>query len=107
LPAIDTGARLENVVFLHLRREHGRLLQGEIAYSLTASGREVDFVVGDLFEQRAARRVWLCLGRPVLGASGPGASETQSVFCPAARRPSSRTARGAVLPRRWTKDVLE
>jgi len=44
-------------VFLHLRREHGRLLQGEIAYSLTASGREVDFVVGDLFEQRAARLV--------------------------------------------------
>jgi hypothetical protein len=60
LPAIDTGARLENVVFLHLRREHGRLLQGEIAYSLTASGREVDFVVGDLFEQRAARLVQAC-----------------------------------------------
>jgi len=55
--AVDTGARLENVVFLHLRRAHGRLLQGEIAYYLTASGREVDFVVGDLFEQRAGRLV--------------------------------------------------
>ena len=76
MPAIDTGARLENVVFLHLRREHGRLLQGEIAYSLTASGREVDFVVGDLLDQRAARRVWLCLGRPVLGTAGPRVSDS-------------------------------
>ncbi len=58
--AVDTGARLENVVYLHLRREHGRLLQGEIAYYLTASGREVDFVVGDLFEQRAGRLVQSC-----------------------------------------------
>ena len=58
--AVDTGARLENVVFLQLRREHGRLLQGEIAYYLTASGREVDFVVGDLFEQRAGRLVQAC-----------------------------------------------
>jgi hypothetical protein len=58
--AVDTGARLENAVFLHLRREHGRLLQGEIAYYLTASGREVDFAVGDLFEQRAGRLVQAC-----------------------------------------------
>lgn len=58
--AVDTGARLENVVFLHLRRQHGRLLQGEIAYYVTASGKEVDFVVGDLFEQRAGRLVQAC-----------------------------------------------
>jgi hypothetical protein len=58
--AVDIGARLENAVFLHLRRHHGRLLQGEIAYYLTASGREVDFVVGDLFEQRAGRLVQVC-----------------------------------------------
>ena len=58
--AVDTGARLENVVFLHLRREHGRLLHCEIAYYLTAAGREVDFVVGDLSEQRAGRLVQAC-----------------------------------------------
>jgi hypothetical protein len=58
--AVDTGARLENAVFLHLRRQHGRLLQGEVAYYLTASGREVDFVVGDLYEQRAGRLVQAC-----------------------------------------------
>ena len=48
------------MVFLHPRRQHSRLLQGEIAYYLTASGREVDFVVGDLFEQRAGRLVQAC-----------------------------------------------
>ncbi len=55
--AADVGARLENVVFLHLRRLHGRLLQGEVSYYLTASGREVDFAVGDLHEQRVNRLV--------------------------------------------------
>ena len=58
--AADTGARLENAVYLHLRRQHGRLLQGEVAYYLTASGREVDFVVGDMYESRAGRLVQAC-----------------------------------------------
>jgi predicted AAA+ superfamily ATPase len=58
--ATDVGARLENAVFLELRRRHGRLLQGQVSYYLTASGREVDFVVGDLFEQRAGRLVQVC-----------------------------------------------
>ena len=58
--ATDVGARLENTVFLELRRRHGRLLQGQVSYYLTASGREVDFVVGDLFEQRAGRLVQVC-----------------------------------------------
>jgi uncharacterized protein len=60
LTATDVGARLENAVFLELRRRHGRLLQGQVSYYLTASGREVDFVVGDIFEQRAVRLVQAC-----------------------------------------------
>jgi predicted AAA+ superfamily ATPase len=58
--ATDLGARLENAVFLELRRRHGRLLRGEVCYYLTNSGREVDFVVGDVFEQRAGRLVQSC-----------------------------------------------
>jgi predicted AAA+ superfamily ATPase len=58
--ATDVGARLENAIFLELRRRHGRLLQGQVSYYLTASGREVDFVVGDVFEQRAGRLVQAC-----------------------------------------------
>lgn len=60
LTATDVGARLENAVFLELRRRHGRLLQGQVSYYLTASGREVDFVVGDVFEQRVGRLVQAC-----------------------------------------------
>jgi hypothetical protein len=59
--ATDVGARLENAVFLELRRRHGRLLQGQVSYYTTASGREVDFVVGDVFEQRAGRLVQSCV----------------------------------------------
>lgn len=58
--AADVGARLENAVFLELRRRHGRLLQGQVSYYLTDSGREVDFVVGDVFHQRAGRLVQAC-----------------------------------------------
>ena len=58
--AADAGARLENAVFLQLRRRQGRLLQGQVSYYLTASGHEVDFVVGDVFEQRAGRLVQSC-----------------------------------------------
>jgi uncharacterized protein len=60
LTATDVGARLENAVFLELRRRHGRLVLGQISYYLTASGHEVDFVVGDIFEQRAGRLVQAC-----------------------------------------------
>jgi predicted AAA+ superfamily ATPase len=58
--ATNVGARLENAVFLELRRRHGRLVQGQVSYYLTASGREVDFVVGDIFEGRAGRLVQAC-----------------------------------------------
>jgi predicted AAA+ superfamily ATPase len=58
--ATDLGARLENAVFLELRRRHGRLLQGQVSYYRTLSGREVDFVIGDVFEQRAGRLVQAC-----------------------------------------------
>ena len=58
--AVDLGARLETAVFLELRRRYGRLLQGQIAYYRTSSGREVDFVVGDLFSRKAARLVQAC-----------------------------------------------
>ena len=46
--------------FSSFRRRHGRLLQGQVSYYLTASGHEVDFVVGDLFEQRAGSLVQVC-----------------------------------------------
>ena len=58
--ATDLGARLENAVFLELRRRHGRLLRGEVCYYLTRAGREVDFVVGDVFEHKAGRLVQAC-----------------------------------------------
>jgi len=58
--AVDLGARLETAVFLELRRRYGRLLQGQISYYRTSSGREVDFVVGDLFSRKAARLVQAC-----------------------------------------------
>jgi predicted AAA+ superfamily ATPase len=58
--ATDVDARLENAVFLELRRRHGRLLQGQVSYYLTRSGHEVDFVVGDLFDQRAGRLLQAC-----------------------------------------------
>lgn len=58
--ATDVGARLENAVFLELRRRNGRLLQGQVSYYLTSSGHEVDFVVGDLFDQRAGRLLQVC-----------------------------------------------
>lgn len=58
--ATDLGARLENAVFLELRRRHGRLLRGEVCYYLTKSSHEVDFVVGDVFEQKAGRLVQAC-----------------------------------------------
>ncbi|MEN8150292.1 MAG: ATP-binding protein [Planctomycetota bacterium] len=48
--AADRGARLENLVFLHLRRSGHRP-----EYYLTKSGREVDFVVTP--EGRGARRL--------------------------------------------------
>jgi predicted AAA+ superfamily ATPase len=51
---------LETAVFLELRRRHGRLLQGQIAYYRTSSGREVDFAVGDPFSRQAARLVQAC-----------------------------------------------
>jgi hypothetical protein len=58
--ATDVGARLENAVFLALRRRHGRSIHGEVSYYITASGREVDFVVGDVFQGRALRLVQAC-----------------------------------------------
>src|SRR5690606_22190950 len=55
--ARDLGARLENAVFLELRRRHGRLLQGQVSYYLTASGRGVDVVGGEGFGARVGRLV--------------------------------------------------
>jgi predicted AAA+ superfamily ATPase len=46
----DVGPRLENAVYLQLRRRRHGLLEGGISYYMTAGGREVDFVVGDPFE---------------------------------------------------------
>lgn len=43
--AQNTGALLEDFVYLELRRRRGRLAEDTIAYHRTASGFEVDFVV--------------------------------------------------------------
>ncbi|MHB0980623.1 MAG: ATP-binding protein [Thermoleophilia bacterium] len=58
--ATDLGARLENAVYLELRRRFGRAREGAISYYLTADGREVDFVVGDAAYSEATELVQVC-----------------------------------------------
>lgn len=72
LTATDVGARLENAVFLALRRHHGRMIHGEVSYYITGTGREVDFVVGDVSQERATRLVQACVD-----LSAPGVRELE------------------------------
>lgn len=58
--AVDTGARLENLVYLELRRRIGRAYDGAISYYTTASGKEVDFVLGDPDEGVAQHLIQVC-----------------------------------------------
>jgi predicted AAA+ superfamily ATPase len=74
--ATDSEARLENAVFMELRRRHGRLLQGQVSYYLTNSGRKVDFVVGDVFDGRAGRLVQVCAS---LDAPGTRKREIEAI----------------------------
>jgi len=55
--ATDLGARLETAVYVELRRRAGRLMAGQISFHTTASGYEIDFVVGDPLERRVAELV--------------------------------------------------
>lgn len=55
--ATDLGARLETAVFVEFRRRAGRLMAGQISFYVTASGHEIDFVVGDPVERRVAELV--------------------------------------------------
>jgi len=58
--ATDRGARLENMVYLELRRRLQRVYEGSISYYLTASGREVDFILGDPDQGRAEQLIQVC-----------------------------------------------
>lgn len=58
--ARNTGAQLEDLVYLELRRQRGRLADETIAYHRTDSGREVDFVVEPLLEGESLMLMQVC-----------------------------------------------
>ncbi len=58
--AVDRGARLENAIYLELRRRYGSNSEGEISYHRTASGREIDFVVGNTVDGSVRQAVQVC-----------------------------------------------
>ncbi len=58
----NLGARLENAVYLELRRRSVILRQGSISYYMTDYGHEVDFVIGDSDMGTANRLVQVCTG---------------------------------------------
>ena len=54
-PSEDVGQRLEDVVYLELRRRHAQRRTGAIASLKTVkSGFEVDFIVGDALSQKGS-----------------------------------------------------
>ena len=57
---VDLGARLENAVYLELRRRYGDRADGEISYHKTASNREIDFVVGNQTDGSVQKVVQVC-----------------------------------------------
>ncbi len=63
-PAVSAnlGARLENAVYLELRRRSTIRRQGTISYYMTDYGHEVDFVIGDSDMGTAKRLVQVCAG---------------------------------------------
>jgi predicted AAA+ superfamily ATPase len=58
--AVDYGVRLENMVYLELRRRLTADFDGAISYYTTAAGREVDFVVGDPDEGSVKQLIQVC-----------------------------------------------
>ncbi|MBW2737074.1 MAG: ATP-binding protein, partial [Deltaproteobacteria bacterium] len=58
--ATNTGALLENAVYLELRRQYGRLADKAISYHRTPSGFEVDFVVDAIGQQAPPKLVQVC-----------------------------------------------
>jgi predicted AAA+ superfamily ATPase len=55
--AESLGARLETAVYLELRRRVRGRRAGAVSYYVTRSGREVDFVLGDVDEGRATELI--------------------------------------------------
>ena len=64
--ARNLGARLENTVYLELRRRIGRRASNAVAYYKTRSGREVDFAVDPVTPEGRLRLIQSCaaLGDP-------------------------------------------
>jgi predicted AAA+ superfamily ATPase len=58
--AVDRGARLENMVYLELRRRLDWVFEGALSYYVTATGKEVDFVLGDPVDGRVERLIQVC-----------------------------------------------
>ncbi len=56
----NLGARLENSVYLELRRRLRGTRDGAISYYSTAAGNEVDFIVGDPETGQATQLVQVC-----------------------------------------------
>ncbi|MDZ4655079.1 MAG: ATP-binding protein [Coriobacteriia bacterium] len=56
----DLGARLENAVYLELRRRLRGTRDGIISYYSTGAGHEVDFIVGDPEVGQATQLVQVC-----------------------------------------------
>lgn len=56
----NLGARLENAVYLELRRRLRGTRDGAISYYSTATGNEVDFIVGDPEADQATQLVQVC-----------------------------------------------
>jgi len=57
----NLGARLENTVYLELRRRLRGTRDGTISYYSTADGNEVDFVVGDPETGQATQLLQVCV----------------------------------------------
>ena len=58
--ASNCGARLENAIYIELRRRVRASREGTISYYLTKAGHEVDFVVGDTATGNAAYLLQVC-----------------------------------------------
>jgi predicted AAA+ superfamily ATPase len=56
----NRGARLENSVYIELRRRVHASREGTISYYITKAGHEVDFVVGDTTTGNAAHLLQVC-----------------------------------------------
>jgi len=56
----NPGARLENAVYLELRRRLRGTRDGAISYYSTAAGTEVDFIVGDAETDQGTQLLQVC-----------------------------------------------